>query len=100
MGDVLYLQALQGGAQACGAPIGRLQSGYRADWLVLDGDDPYLAAAPDASILNRWLFAGGKEQIRDVFVGGRQVIEQGRHALQQQSSAEFLQVLKTFQQEA
>jgi formimidoylglutamate deiminase len=35
-----------------------------------------------------------------VFVGGRQVIEQGRHALQQQSSAEFLQVLKTFQQEA
>ncbi len=100
VGDVLYLQALQGGAQACGAPIGRLQSGYRADWLVLDGDDPYLAAAPDASILNRWLFAGGKEQIRDVFVGGRQVIEQGRHALQQQSSAEFLQVLKTFQQEA
>ena len=76
-----------------------LQSGYRADWLVLDGDDPYLAAAPDASILNRWLFAGGKEQIRDVFVGGRQVIER-RHALQQQSSAEFLQVLKTFQQEA
>jgi len=35
-----------------------------------------------------------------VFVGGRQVIEQGRHALQQRSSAEFLQVLKTFQQEA
>ena len=77
-----------------------IQYRYRADWLVLDGDDPYLAAAPDASILNRWLFAGGKEQIRDVFVGGRQVIEQGRHALQQQSGAEFLQVLKTFQQEA
>lgn len=98
--DVLYQQALRGGAQACGAAIGKLAVGYRADWLVLDGDDPYLASAPDASILNRWLFAGGKEQIRDVFVAGRQVIEQGRHALQQQSSAEFLQVLKTFQQEA
>ncbi|MGF6189537.1 formimidoylglutamate deiminase [Serratia sp. 2723] len=98
--DVLYQQALQGGAQACGTAIGKLAVGYRADWLVLDGDDPYLASAPDASILNRWLFAGGKEQIRDVFVAGRQVIEQGRHALQQQSSAEFLQVLKTFQQEA
>ena len=66
VGDVLYLQALQGGAQACGAPIGRLQSGYRADWLVLDGDDPYLAAAPDVSILNRWLFAGGKANSRRV----------------------------------
>lgn len=94
--DVLYQQALRGGAQACGTAIGKLAVGYRADWLVLDGDDPYLASAPDASILNRWLFAGGKEQIRDVFVAGRQVIEQGRHALQQQSSAEFLQVLKTF----
>lgn len=98
--DVLYQQALRGGAQACGTAIGKLAVGYRADWLVLDGDDPYLASAPDASILNRWLFAGGKEQIRDVFVAGQQVIEQGRHALQQQSSAEFLQVLKTFQQEA
>lgn len=98
--DVLYQQALRGGAQACGTAIGKLVVGYRADWLVLDGDDPYLASAPDASILNRWLFAGGKEQIRDVFVAGRQVIEQGSHALQQQSSAEFLQVLKTFQQEA
>jgi formimidoylglutamate deiminase len=98
--DVLYQQALRGGAQACGTAIGKLAVGYRADWLVLDGDDPYLASASDASILNRWLFAGGKEQIRDVFVAGRQVIEQGRHALQQQSSAEFLQVLKTFQQEA
>ncbi|MFQ0827348.1 formimidoylglutamate deiminase [Serratia fonticola] len=98
--DVLYQQALRGGAQACGTAIGKLAVGYRADWLVLDGDDPYLASAPDASILNRWLFAGGKEQIRDVFVAGRQVIEQGSHALQQQSSAEFLQVLKTFQQEA
>jgi formimidoylglutamate deiminase len=98
--DVLYQQALRGGAQACGTAIGKLAVGYRADWLVLDGEDPYLASAPDASILNRWLFAGGKEQIRDVFVAGRQVIEQGRHALQQQSSAEFLQVLRTFQQEA
>ncbi|BFO09724.1 hypothetical protein GGER_22340 [Serratia rubidaea] len=67
---------------------------------MLDGDDPYLAAAPDAAILNRWLFAGSKAQIRDVFVAGAQVIEQGRHALQQQSRAEFMQVLKTFQQEA
>ncbi|WON78808.1 formimidoylglutamate deiminase [Serratia sp. UGAL515B_01] len=100
VGDVLYQQALQGGAQACGVAIGKLAVGYRADWLVLDGEDPYLASAPAASILNRWLFAGGKEQIRDVFVAGRQVIEQRRHALQEKSRIEFLQVLKTFQQEA
>lgn len=99
VGEVLYQQALQGGAQACGVLLGKLAVGYRADWLVLDGEDPYLAGTPEASLLNRWLFAGGKEQIRDVFVAGHQVIEQGQHVLQQQSREEFLQVLKIFQQE-
>ncbi|WP_127958263.1 formimidoylglutamate deiminase [Serratia microhaemolytica] len=99
VGDWLYQQALQGGAQACGVAIGKLAIGYRADWLVLDGDDPYLQGTPAVSLLNRWLFAGGQQQIRDVFVAGRQVIEQGQHHLQQQSDAQFLQVLKACQQE-
>jgi len=98
VGEVLYRQALQGGAQACGAPIGQLQAGYRADWLVLDGADPYLAAADDNSLLNRWLFAGSKSQIRDVYVAGKGVILDGHHPLEQQSAQQFLQVLKDFQQ--
>lgn len=99
VGNLLYQQALQGGAQACGVAIGQLAVGYRADWLVLDGNDPYLAAAADEEILNRWLFAGGREQIRDVFVAGKQVISQGRHAREQQSAAALQQVLKTLRQE-
>jgi len=99
VGNVLYQQALQGGAQASGVAIGQLAVGYRADWLVLDGNDPYLAAAADEAILNRWLFAGGREQIRDVFVAGKQVISQGRHAREQQSAAALQQVLKTLRQE-
>ena len=71
VGDLLYTQALAGGAQACGAAIGKLAVGHRADWLVLDGDDPYLAAATDTELLNRWLFAGSAAQIRDVYVAGQ-----------------------------
>ncbi|EEW1782314.1 formimidoylglutamate deiminase [Escherichia coli] len=94
VGDVLYTQALAGGAQACGAPVGRLSVGYRADWLVLDGQDPYLAAARPPEILNRWLFAGHAGQIRDVYVGGTPRIINGQHAQQQAVAADFLQVLR------
>ncbi|MGF2252248.1 formimidoylglutamate deiminase [Yersinia ruckeri] len=97
--DLLYSQALSGGAQACGSQIGALAVGYRADWLVLDGADPYIAGTPSASLLNRWLFAGDKSQIRDVYVGGKPVIISGFHPLQQQSAAAFLALLKDCQQE-
>lgn len=93
VGDVLYSHALQGGAQACGVATGKLAAGYRADWLVLDGRDPYLAAAKNSEILNRWLFAGHSGQIRDVYVGGIARIVEGQHEQQQAAAADFLKVL-------
>jgi len=94
VGRTLYDAALQGGAQALGQPIGQLRVGQRADWLVLDGDDPYLATAEGDGILNRWLFAGGDRQVRDVWVNGKQVISEGRHAQQRESAVAFAQVLR------
>jgi formimidoylglutamate deiminase len=77
-----------------GQAIGSLQVGQRADWLVLDGNDPYLATASGDAILNRWLFAGGDRQIRDVMVNGCWVVRDGRHAGQDESSKAFAQVLR------
>lgn len=100
VGDLLYTQALAGGAQACGAPIAKLEVGCRADWLVLDGNDPYLAAASDSEVLNRWLFAGGQHQIRDVWVAGKIRVQDGHHPLEQKAAADFLALLKQLGQEA
>jgi len=94
VGRTLYDAALGGGAQALGQAIGSLQVGQRADWLVLDGNDPYLATASGDAILNRWLFAGGDRQIRDVMVNGRWVVRDGRHAGEEESSKAFAQVLR------
>ncbi|WP_137886320.1 formimidoylglutamate deiminase [Pseudomonas sp. 2FE] len=94
IGRTLYDAALAGGAQALGQPIGALEVGKRADLLVLDGNDPYIATAEADAILNRWLFAGGDRQIRDVMVGGRWVIREGRHAAQEQTGRAFAQVLR------
>jgi len=100
VGDNLYSAALDGGAQACGVAIGRLAVGYRADWLVLDGEDPYIQSTPDDGLLNRWIFAGGPGQIRDVFVAGEQVISRGHHPLEHASAQAFASVLRELRQEA
>ncbi|MGH8433759.1 MAG: amidohydrolase family protein, partial [Pseudomonas sp.] len=94
IGRTLYDAALAGGAQALGQPIGALEIGKRADLLVLDGNDPYIATAETDAILNRWLFAGSDRQIRDVMVGGRWVIREGRHAAQEQTGQAFAQLLR------
>ncbi|WP_339469178.1 MULTISPECIES: formimidoylglutamate deiminase [unclassified Pseudomonas] len=94
VGRTLFDAALDGGAQALGQPIGRLEVGKRADWLVLDGNDPYLATASEDGILNRWLFAGGDRQVRDVLVNGKWVVRDGRHAGEEESSRAFTQVLR------
>ncbi|WP_348749225.1 formimidoylglutamate deiminase [Pseudomonas rhodesiae] len=94
VGRTLFDAALDGGAQALGQPIGRLEVGKRADWIVLDGNDPYLATATEDGILNRWLFAGGDRQVRDVLVNGQWVVRDGRHAGEEDSRRAFTQVLK------
>ncbi|MEG3133913.1 formimidoylglutamate deiminase [Rouxiella sp. T17] len=99
VGDVLYQQALTGGAQACGVAIGKLAVGYRADWLVLDPECPYLSAASDDQLLNRWLFAGSAAQIQDVWVAGEAKIIAGRHPHQAEAAADFLALLTLLNQE-
>ncbi|MBF2970529.1 formimidoylglutamate deiminase, partial [Pseudomonas aeruginosa] len=45
------------------------------------------------ALLNRWLFAGGDRQVRDVMVAGRWVVRDGRHAGEERSARAFVQVL-------
>ncbi|WP_271409594.1 formimidoylglutamate deiminase [Pseudomonas sp. Q1-7] len=94
VGRTLFDAALAGGAQALGQPVGALAAGKRADWIVLDGNDPYLATAEGDALLNRWLFAGGDRQVRDVMVGGSWVVRDGRHAAEEETARAFADVLR------
>jgi formimidoylglutamate deiminase len=79
VGTRLWRDAAQHGAQAIGQPVGVIDVGRRADWLVLDAEHPSMAgAAPDAA-LDHLLFAGGEAAIRDVMVAGRWVIKDRHH---------------------
>ncbi|RWR02110.1 N-formimino-L-glutamate deiminase [[Pantoea] beijingensis] len=96
VGDGLYRQAAAGGAQACGVKTGSLAVGQRADWLVLT-NDAWLGSCDDRALLNRWLFAGQRSQIHDVWVAGKQVINAGQHAQQEESAARFRDVMRAVQ---
>ena len=51
-------------------------------------------AAEGDGILNRWLFAGGDRQVRDVLVNGQWVVRDGRHAGEEESNRAFTRVLR------
>ncbi len=94
-GAWLYRQALAGGAQALGRPIGALAVGRRADFLVLDGEHPLLACRSGDAWLDALVFAGNANPIRDVFVGGRHLVAEGRHQAEERIQERYRAALKT-----
>lgn len=94
IGRSIFNATLSGGAQALGQPVGALSVGCRADWIVLNGDNPYIATSTGDHILNRWLFACNDNQIRDVMVNGKWVIKNSHHAEEIKSQQTFTAVLK------
>ncbi|HHZ8897019.1 TPA: amidohydrolase family protein, partial [Klebsiella michiganensis] len=94
VGNVLYQGALRGGARALGQNIGQLSVGYRADLVVLDSQNPFIASAEDQMLLNRWIFACSSNPITAVMTGGRWVIEDGHHHQEESVSQAFIQVMK------
>ena len=51
----------------------------RQDHIVLDADAPILAGATERDAIDRWIFSGNANAVRDVEVAGRRVVEDGRH---------------------
>jgi formimidoylglutamate deiminase len=94
VGRTLLDASLAGGAQAAGLGMSGIRVGARADLVVLDGTNPFIAAATDDQILDRWIFALGNEAVRDVMVRGQFVVEQGRHRLEEDIDRNFERALR------
>jgi formimidoylglutamate deiminase len=80
VGEALWRTAAQGGAQALGIAAGRIAPGMRADLVVLDPEDPALVEQPLATLLDAAIFGPCRRPVRDVVIGGRFVVRDGRHA--------------------
>ena len=94
LGGTLYCAALAGGAQALGQPIGALAVGARADWVVLDADEPALAGQQGDGWLDAAIFGPARRPVRDVMVGGVWRVRNGAHPQAAQSLARYRTALK------
>ena len=79
VGLALYTGAARGGAKAVGRRAGTIAPGYRADFVVLDADDPALAGQPVEALLDAAIFGPCRRPARDVMVAGRWVVRDGHH---------------------
>lgn len=69
-------------------------SGQLDDYFTVDLNDPSLAGCGAGSLLTAILFSANRAAVRDVFVDGRRVVENGRHPLQEEIIQEFQEVCR------
>jgi len=93
-GRRLFDAITSGGAQALGINAGAIEVGRRADIVVLDAEHPALAHRDGDEILDSWIFASAGNPVRDVYVAGRKVIEDGHHAHEDEIASRFRFALK------
>jgi formimidoylglutamate deiminase len=94
VGETLLRRALAGGAQASGRRIGALAVGSRADLVSLDQDHPSLVGRRGAMVLDCWVFAGDANPVDAVWVGGRQVVADGRHRAREALAPAFARAMR------
>ena len=93
VGENLWGDALFGGAQASGVDIGALESGARADFIVLNAESPLLAGRDAENVLDTFLFAGNANLVRDVMVGGEWVVRDFCHRDEDAIAARYRQAI-------
>ena len=71
-----------------------LKSGRPADFFTVALDDPSLAGASPGSLLSHIVFSAERTAVRDVAVGGKFVVRDGRHPLAGEIVDEFIRVQK------
>ena len=78
-GGAILAHAWEGGCRALAWEGGRVETGKRADLVVLDAEHPALVGREGAAVLDSWVFSGTDNPVRDVMVGGDWVVKDGRH---------------------
>lgn len=77
------------GAESIGADSGNLERGRPADFFTVALDDPSIAGAPVDELLSNIIFSSTRAAVREVFVGGKRIVEDAQHLLQEEIILKF-----------
>ncbi len=78
----LFECATRAGAESIGAHAGEFEPGRAADFFTVDLEDPTVAGAGAEDLLPAIVFSLSRAAVRETAVGGRLVVEAGRHPAQ------------------
>lgn len=84
----------QGGRSLGQDQAGKIEVGAPADLVAVDLEDPSICGASPATWIANLVFSAERTAIRDVWVGGRQIVEEGRHRLQEETVREFGELMR------
>jgi formimidoylglutamate deiminase len=82
------------GARSLGASGGSLEVGKPADFFTVDLDDPAIAGASSGDLLASIVFSLARSAIREVVVGGKPIVSEGQHLIQEEVVERFNEVQK------
>jgi formimidoylglutamate deiminase len=78
----LFDCATTNGARSIGAAGGALEAGRPADFFTVALDDPSIAGASPDDLLSSIVFASTRAAVREVIVGGKPIVSEGQHLIQ------------------
>jgi formimidoylglutamate deiminase len=94
LGGHLHRAACANGAQALAQPTGSLAVGRRADFVVLNHDDPALMEQTNDGLLDAAIFGPVRTPVRHVMVGGAWQVRDGVHRAREQTRTRYRHALK------
>jgi formimidoylglutamate deiminase len=90
VGETLLQGVLDSARNATGRNISSESDG---DWLLLDDDAPQLAGATAEDIVDRWIFSGNRNLVKEVHVAGERVVADGKHRDRDAIAARYRQAI-------
>ena len=85
----LFVCATVNGARSIGASGGALEAGKPADFFTVALDDPSIAGASPDELLSSIVFASSRAAVREVVVGGKPIVSEGQHLIQDEVVERF-----------
>jgi formimidoylglutamate deiminase len=93
-GRTLLEAVLKGGATCLDNPVGAIDVGMRCDIAVLDDEYPSLIGREADAALDGWIFSAGNAAVKDMIVGGLQVVKDRRHIDEYRIQKKFAETVR------
>lgn len=85
----------KGGLQSLKLNNGFLRDGFVADFVELRDEHPSMLREDPQTLWDEMVFAGGRELVKNVYVGGKQVVNNGKHDLHDSKLAALKDLYKS-----